>query len=177
MIQPALPRPALTSLTPPRCWCSLHWCPGAWCLVPGAWCLVPYCLVPGAWLLPLLSQFGVKIRFSHGKPASLTVAREGRGASGPAQLGALQATSGGPVRPSPGPAESSGPAPAQPPPGPAPDRHQSAAPRQNKERDYTFLVFKQLSGQSSTLFLFPIGDKIIQTMLVVTTAAVQHFRT
>ena len=41
----------------------------------------------------------------------------------------------------------------------------------------TFLVFKQLSGQSSTLFLFPIVDKILQTMLVVTTAAVQHFRT
>ena len=40
-----------------------------------------------------------------------------------------------------------------------------------------FLVFKQLSGQSSTLFLFTIVDKILQTMLVVTTAAVQHFRT
>ena len=40
-----------------------------------------------------------------------------------------------------------------------------------------FLVFKQLSGQSFTLFLFPIVDKIQQTMLVVTTAAVKHFRT
>ena len=37
---------------------------------------------------------------------------------------------------------------------------------------YSFLVFKQLSGQSSTLFLFTIDDKILQTMLVVTTAAV-----
>ena len=45
------------------------------------------------------------------------------------------------------------------------------------ERVVTFLLFKQLSGQSSTLFLFPIVDKILQTMLVVTTAAVQHFRT
>ena len=40
-----------------------------------------------------------------------------------------------------------------------------------------FLVFKQLSWQSSTLFLFTIVDKILQTMLVVTTAAVQHLRT
>ena len=40
-----------------------------------------------------------------------------------------------------------------------------------------FLLFKQLIGQSSTLFLFPIVDEILQTMLVVTTAAVQHFRT
>ena len=39
-----------------------------------------------------------------------------------------------------------------------------------------FLVFKQLSEQSSSLFLFTIIDKILQTMLVVT-AAVQHFRT
>ena len=41
----------------------------------------------------------------------------------------------------------------------------------------SFLVLKQLSGQSSTLFLLTIVDKILQTMLVVTTAAVQHFRT
>ena len=44
------------------------------------------------------------------------------------------------------------------------------------DKDLSFLGFKQLSGQSSSLFLFTIVDKILQTMLVVTKAAVQHFR-
>ena len=35
----------------------------------------------------------------------------------------------------------------------------------------SFLVFKQLNTQSSSLFLFTIVDKILQTMLVVTPAA------
>ena len=35
----------------------------------------------------------------------------------------------------------------------------------------TFLVFKQLNRQSSSFFLFTIVDKILQTILVVTTAA------
>ena len=35
----------------------------------------------------------------------------------------------------------------------------------------TFLVCKQLNRQSSSLFLFTIVYKILQTMLVVTTAA------
>ena len=45
-------------------------------------------------------------------------------------------------------------------------------PEESQVRVWTFLVFKQISEQSFTLFLFTIDDKILQTILVVTTATV-----